>query len=165
VKCSIDRLASDQHPWPQDDSLPWFPSLNQVARGTALFMDHISHAYPFLHQPTFDPLVAEQHLVLAVICLGYHYGEDPDRNERLGSGVELALRCYRRASQVVESNEAGGSSSTSKLVTVQTYLLLQVFAMLYMGGDNCWDGRRMHSTVIAVGQTISCRSTPRQTDH
>lgn len=131
----------------------WSPSALQIENGIRLFFHHVAHAVPFLHEPTFDSASAKEHLVLSILCLGYYYGEDPDVGRRPGSGVELALKCYRRALEVVESNETSRSNSAQHLVIVQTYLLLQVCAMFYIGGDYSWDGRRIHSTVIAV-----CRS-------
>jgi hypothetical protein len=140
----------------QDD---WFPSRTQITHGIDLFFFHVAHFLPFLHKPSFNPSVAADHLVLSMACLGYQYGDDPDADGQDESGYKLSLQCFHAARELVVKNEDSATDSTHKLVIVQAYLLLQVYAMMYLGGEDCLDVLCMHSKMIGVS-LLRCALDP-----
>ncbi|GJN83835.1 hypothetical protein PLIIFM63780_007386 [Purpureocillium lilacinum] len=131
----------------QDD---WSPTEPQIARGCHLFFTHISPFMPFLHQPTFDASQVASHLLLSMLCLAYQYDEDPDCDEKEGSGACLSERCYLRARTQVALNEESAPPDSVSLV--QAYLLLQVYAMMYLCGDDSSYALRAHSKMIALAR-------------
>ncbi len=146
LQCS--KCTSPEHnAYIQDN---WFPSLAQIAHGIDLFFYHVAHFFPFLHEPTFDASVTVSYLVLSMCCLGYQYGDDPDTDGQEGSANNLSLQCFHAARQLVAQNEDNTTDLTHKLVIVQAYLLLQVYSMMYLGGEGGSDGMRMHSKIIGV---------------
>jgi hypothetical protein len=144
-----DGLLSNDTPQFQDE---WSPSALQITRGCNLFFTHVSHFVPFLHQPTFDATQIAPHLVLSILCLAYQYGEDPECGDQVGSGVCLSVRCLHRARALIASDEGRAESSTHNVTMVQTYLLLQICAMMYLCGDDSTYGLKMHSSMISLAR-------------
>ena len=144
-----ERLLLDNLPQFYDN---WSPSPLQIALGCNLFFTHVSPFVPFLHQPTFDATRFAPHLVLSILCLGYQYGEDPESATQVGSGVSLSARCFYRARALIASDDGGADGLTHNVTVVQTYLLLQICAIMYLCGDNSTYGLTMHSSMISLAR-------------
>ena len=142
-------LLTVDSPRPQDD---WLPSSLQLTRGCELFFAHVSHFIPFLHHPTFDIAQAPPLLALSMLSLGYQYCEDPECGDQEGSGVALSTRCFHRARGLVlfSSDEGPADAIIDNVVAVQSHLLLQICAMLYMCGDSSGYGLKIHSNMISL---------------
>lgn len=147
-----DGLLFMDSPRLQND---WFPSSLQLTRGCELFFAHVSPFVPFLHQPTFDVTQTAPLLALSMLCLGYQYGEDPECGNQAGSGVGLSTRCFHRARALISfySDEGPADGLTNTLMAVQSHLLLQVCAMMYLCGDNSAYGLKIHSNMIPLVRT------------
>jgi len=130
----------------------WFPSSSQIATGCQLFFTHVSHFVPFLHQPSFDATQISNHLLLSILCLGYQYGKDPDSGHQADSGASLAVRCFHRARLLVAPDEEKADVSTRGITMVQAYLLLQIYAMMYLCGDDSAYGLKTHSKMISLAR-------------
>lgn len=131
----------------------WFPSTLQTTQGCNLFFSHVSHFIPFLHQPTFDANETAPHLVLAILSLAYQYGDDPEGSGHTDSGSSLSVRCFHRARALIASEEARAEGVIHNISMVQTYLLLQICAMMYLcGGDYSAHGLKMHSTMTSLAR-------------
>ncbi|KAH8894713.1 hypothetical protein GQ53DRAFT_780115 [Thozetella sp. PMI_491] len=130
----------------------WYPSASQIRQGCELFFAHVSCFVPFLHQPTFDASAAAPFLVLSMLCLGYQYGEDPDCGSQEGSGASLSVRCFHRARVLIDSEEENADDSTQNNPMIQTFLLLQIFAMMYLCGNDSAYGLKMHSKMISLAR-------------
>ncbi|KAM5341945.1 hypothetical protein ACJ41O_014976 [Fusarium nematophilum] len=130
----------------------WSPSASQIARGCHLFFTHISPFAPFLHQPTFDASRIASHLLLSMLCLAYQYGEDPDCGDQEGSGVSLSERCFHSARVVIARDEERADDLTQNVSMVQAYLLLQIYAMMYLCGNNSAYGLKTHSKMIGLAR-------------
>lgn len=142
-----DRLLSNDPPRLHDD---WYPSVSQTTEGCDLFFTYVSHFVPFLHQPTFDATLVAPHLVLSMLSLGYQYGEDPDRSDQVGSGARLSARCYHQARVLIATEEESADDAIQAIPVVQTYLLLQICAMMFLCGNDSTYGLRMHSKMISL---------------
>jgi hypothetical protein len=145
----VDRLSPNDIPQLQDD---WFPTPLQISRGCNLFFANVSHYIPFLHQPTFDPIRTTSHLVLSILCLAYQHGEDPECGDQEGSGESLAIRCFHQARGIIASDETRSDALAQNTSMVQSYLLLQICAMMYLCGDNSAAGLSMHSHMISLAR-------------
>lgn len=131
------------------------PSTIQIVRGCELFFDHVSCFLPFLHRATFDPQHAPFSLVLGIVCLGYQYGEDPELESHPGSGANLSEGCYQHALAILYNEEPSGINEASyESQLVQSYLLLQIFAMLYKCGDDSKYGLGIHSKMISLARSV-----------
>ncbi|RJE20496.1 hypothetical protein PHISCL_07166 [Aspergillus sclerotialis] len=130
----------------------WYPSNLQITRGCDLFFTHISPFLPFLHQPTFNATLAAPHLIISMLSLAYQYGEDPDYGDRLGSGVNLSTRCFHQARALLPSDEGNMGGFSHNLTLVQSYLLLQICAMMYLCGQDSAYGLKMHSNMIPLAR-------------
>lgn len=142
-----DRSLSNDQPRPQDD---WNPSVSQTTVGCDLFFTYVSHFVPFLHRPTFDVTFVAPHLILAMLSLGYQYGEDPDRNDQTGSGASLSARCFHQARVLIPTEEESADDTAQNISIVQTYLLLQICAMMYLCGSDSTYSLKMHSKMISL---------------
>lgn len=131
----------------------WHPSLPQVTKGCSLFFRHVSPFIPFLHQPTFSPTRTARHLVLGMLCLGFQYGEDPDHESQPDSGLNLSKRCFQRALQLVAFEEDSAGDAIDGTTMTQTYLLLQIYAMMYLCGKESALGLKMHSKMISTARS------------
>ncbi|CAI7661446.1 unnamed protein product [Penicillium glandicola] len=136
----LDRLSPSDIPQLQDD---WAPTPLQISRGCNLFFTSVSHFLPFLHSPTFDPTRAPPHLVLSMLCLAYQHGEDPECGDQEGSGQTRVL---------LASDEDRPDASTMITTLVQSYLLLQICAMMYLCGESSASGLKMHSHIISLAR-------------
>ncbi|RSM02895.1 hypothetical protein CEP52_007747 [Fusarium oligoseptatum] len=130
----------------------WSPSTSQIAHGCQLFFTHVSHFVPFLHQPTFDAAHISNHLLLSMLCIAYQYGEDPDCVGQPGSGVSLSERCFHRARTVVLADEDKTDDPAHNVSMVQAYLLLQIYAMMYLCGNNSAYALKTHSKMISLAR-------------
>lgn len=131
----------------------WSPSAAQAARGIDLFFTHISHFVPFLHRPTIDVSQIPRHLLLAVLCLAYQYGEDPSCDYQADSGANLSAHCFHRARILMASNEEGTNDLAHDITMVQAYLLLQICSMMYLCGKDSRYGLKLHSRMISLART------------
>lgn len=148
---SPERLMSNSLSTLPDTS--WFPSTIQVAHGCTLFFSHVSHFVPVLHKPTFDMTSAPRPLILAMLSLGYQYGQDPECAEDRDSGARLSSRCFHRGRVLVASDDDAPDDMEHNVVLVQTYLLLQICAMMYLCSNDSAYGLKMHATMIALSRT------------
>ncbi|CAG8919135.1 unnamed protein product [Penicillium salamii] len=146
----LDRLSPNDIPQLQDD---WSPTALQISRGCDLFFSRVSHFLPFLHAPTFDPTQSPPHLVLSLLALAYHHGEDPECGEQEGSGESFSIRCFHQARALLASDEGRPDATTMIPTLVQSYLLLQICAMMYLCGENSSSGLKMHSHMISLART------------
>ncbi|PKX92282.1 uncharacterized protein P174DRAFT_512924 [Aspergillus novofumigatus IBT 16806] len=131
---------------PADDPLPhnltrvednWIPSAVQITQGCHLFFTHVS----------------SPHLILSILCLGYQYGEDPECSNQAGSGAILSARCFNQARSIIAFDDNTLNDPTRSLAIVQSYLLLQICAMMYMCGDHSAHGLKMHSNMISLARS------------
>lgn len=134
----------------QDD---WSPSALQIHRGCELFFAHVSHFVPFIHQATFDTTNTAPHLVLSILCLAYQYGNDPECGDDEGSGASLSIRCFHRARALLASDEGDTVGLKNNVTMVQSHLLLQICAMMYLCGDDSAYGLKMHSNMISLARS------------
>ncbi|PSN73776.1 hypothetical protein BS50DRAFT_195633 [Corynespora cassiicola Philippines] len=130
----------------------WHPSPLQVAQGCSLFFDHVSHFVPFLHCPTFDSTQVDRHLLLAMLCLAYQHGEDPECAHLPSSGEALSVRCFHRARALIAIEERKPEEPARYLSMVQAYLLVQVYVMMYLCGDDSTYGLKTHSKMISLSR-------------
>lgn len=147
-------LSNDLPPTPQQDD--WSPSTLQITTGCALFFTNVSHFLPFLHQPTFDPEQTPHHLLFSIMTLGYQHGDDPDSTDGPDSGAALSTRCFHRARTLVASEESQSttnSNMTHNISMVQSYLLLQICAMMYLCGEESAHGLKMHSKMVSLARS------------
>ncbi|KAK7598424.1 hypothetical protein V3481_000055 [Fusarium oxysporum f. sp. vasinfectum] len=131
----------------------WYPSTSQITQGCQLYFKHVSHFLPFLHQPTFDSASIPSHLLLSMLCIAYQYGVDPDRSDQQGSGVSLSERCYHRARDLVSGDDNGPDDSTRTLSLVQSLLLLEIYAMMYLCGNHSAYGLKTHTRMISLARS------------
>ncbi|KAL4782817.1 fungal-specific transcription factor domain-containing protein [Aspergillus varians] len=125
----------------------WSPSPAQITRGCDLFFAHVSHFLPFLHQPTFAAGQVPLQLLLSMLCLAYQYGDDPENN---CPGEDLSKRCFHRARALLATTTDAPEHS---LPTVQSFLLLQICAMMYLCGADSAHALKMHSVMISLART------------
>lgn len=135
----------------------------QVTRGCDLFFTHVSPFFPFIHQSTFDITQAAPELILGMLSLGYQYGEDPEMGDKEGSGAGLSKRCFHQARIMIASEEANTGDHSYNLSTVQSYLLLQICAMMYLCGTDSAYGLKMHSNMISLARASGIMQ-PRPTE-
>ncbi|KAF2970476.1 hypothetical protein GQX73_g3094 [Xylaria multiplex] len=146
ISAITDKNPSNSPPQLQED---WAPSPFQYSRGCELFFIHVAHYVPFIHYSTFDRSQIPLYLLLSMLCLGYQYGEDPDCEYEIGTGARLSRRCFRRARVCIATIEEDEEEATQQLFLVQSYLLLQICAMMFLCGKDSFYGLRAHSKMIS----------------
>jgi hypothetical protein len=87
-----------------------------------------------------------------MLSLGYQYGEDPDMGDKEGSGASLSMRCFHQARIMIASEEVNTGDHSYNLSTIQSYLLLQICAMMYLCGTDSAYGLKMHSNMISLAR-------------
>ncbi|KAE8168341.1 fungal-specific transcription factor domain-containing protein [Aspergillus tamarii] len=137
---------------PSNDQGDWLPSPTQITQGCDLFFRYVSHFLPFLHQPTFDATHIPLHLLLSILSLGYQHGEDPDCGDETGSGISLSTRCFHQARAFTTAEEGRTENPRQNTTLIQSYLLLQICAMMYLCGDVSASGLKMHSNMISLAR-------------
>lgn len=139
------RTSSASPPQVQDD---WAPSAAQLALGCELFFSYVAHYVPCLHQATFSASQASPHLLLAMLSLAYQHGEDPELGSQPGTGALLSRQCFHRARGLLALFDEDTEEPIPHVSIVQSYLLLQICAMMYLCGKDASYGLRMHSKMI-----------------
>ncbi|KAF4338391.1 Blue (type 1) copper domain protein [Fusarium beomiforme] len=148
----------------------WYPSTTQITQGCQLYFKHISHFLPFLHQPTFSPSCVPSHLLFSMLCLAYQYSQDPDCIDQEGSGVSLSERCFHRARALVSGDDYGTDDSTHNLSVIQSCILLEIYAMMYLCGNHSAYALKTHSKMVSLARSsglslpISGEPTPTTSD-
>ncbi|KAF3390217.1 hypothetical protein F1880_009292 [Penicillium rolfsii] len=135
----------------------------QVTRGCDLFFAHVSPFFPFIHQSTFDVAQMAPELILSMLSLGYQYGEDPDMGDKEESGASLSMRCFHQARIMIASEETDTADFSHNVSTIQSYLLLQICAMMYLCGSDSASGLKMHSNMISLARASGIMQ-PRPTE-
>lgn len=145
-EADLAHIIADMGKSPQPISEnEWFPSAQQITRGRELFFAHVAHFVPFLHQPTFDTSHAPPHFLLGMMCLAYQHGDDPDEINVEDSGSILSLRCFDRTRALMELEG-------NDLFLLQSHLLLQICAMMYLCGNYSAVGLKIHTTMISLAR-------------
>lgn len=147
---SPDRLSTNELLEAQRE---WFPSTIQIERGCDLFFRNVSPYVPFLHQPTFDPSQTPPFLILSMLSLAFQHGEDPDCGDQIGSGANLSINCFHRARFLALSSDNRPDVPSEDIAMVQSYLLLQICAMMFLCGKDSAHGLKMHSSMISLART------------
>ncbi|CAK7214073.1 hypothetical protein SEUCBS140593_002055 [Sporothrix eucalyptigena] len=91
-----------------------------------------------------------------MLCLAFQYGEDPDRSYDERSGTILSVRCYHRSRALIalaEDNSSSLNDSSRIRAMVQTYLLLEIFAMFYLPSKGSNNG---YSSGTDIAPTDMC---------
>ncbi|OGM49634.1 hypothetical protein ABOM_001890 [Aspergillus bombycis] len=109
--------------FPSNYQVDWFPSHTQITRGCDL-----------------------------IISLGYQHGEDPESGDQAGSGASLSIRCFHQARALTAAEESRTDSPRHNTTLIQSYLLLQICAMMYLCGDDSSSGLKMHSNMISLAR-------------
>ncbi|KAM0209977.1 hypothetical protein ACHAPA_008216 [Fusarium lateritium] len=135
------------------DQNDWYPSTLQIEIGCQLYFTHVCHFVPLLHQSTFDAACVPSKLLLSMLCLAYQYGEDPECNNQEKSGIALSERCFHRARALVDNDQDSADDATQSLSVVQTYLLLDIYAMMYLCGSHSAYGLRTHSKMVSLARS------------
>ncbi|KAJ2995592.1 hypothetical protein NUW58_g1233 [Xylaria curta] len=147
ISSIADKCSPNSPSQFQDDE--WSPSASQSSRGCDLFFAHVAHYVPFVHPPTFDRSRIPPYLLLSMLCLSYQYGEDPECEYQIGTGASLSRRCFHRARAYISTIEEEAEEPTQQLSLVQSYLLLQICAMMFLCGKESFYGLRAHSKMIS----------------
>lgn len=142
---------------PQSQTFPLLPSTSTrtapspsilsttiIADGINTFFTHLTHTCPFIHQPTFDISTAPDLLLLAMLCVAQRYIDNSDTGRRVGNEY------YTRAKALLEDMDESKCSPMLNLQTVQACLLLQLYAVLLVGGSETKQGLRLHAKCIEV---------------
>ncbi|KAL4798591.1 fungal-specific transcription factor domain-containing protein [Aspergillus venezuelensis] len=131
----------------------WLPSSRQITTGCDLFFAHVSHFVPFLHQPTFNPSQTPHLLLFSMLSLAYQYGDDPESGSN--TGAELSRQCFHRARTLLKAEHDNDTPEpfSSNIATVQSYLLLQICAMMYLCGPDSSYALKMHSAMISLSRS------------
>jgi hypothetical protein len=145
---------------PRTLKLPLFPptlrspvlSATTIEAGVDTFFTHLTHTCPFIHQPTFDISAAPDVLLLAILCVSQQYID----NSEQGRGVGHAY--YTRAKVLLEDMSESECSPMLNLQTVQACLLLQLYAVLLVGGSETKQGLRLHAKCIEVSLGMFCNN-------
>jgi hypothetical protein len=109
--------------------------------------------HPFPSQTHFRGNTTAPHLILSILCLAYQHGEDPECSNQAGSGAILSTRCFNKARSIIAFDNNMLNDPTQSLAIVQSYLLLQICAMMYMCGDHSANGLKMHSNMISLARS------------
>lgn len=115
-----------------------------VSIGVHLFFKHVAAYCPFIHQPTFDPSTAPDILLLAMLSISMQFGENTDEGKVVGR------RCFSQARKVLEEMDETSHTPAFNLQTVQACLLLQLCAIMMLGGSETKHGLRLHARCIEV---------------
>jgi hypothetical protein len=126
------------------------PTRDQIDRGVSLFFRHVAPWLDFLHEPTFDPGTAVECVVLACVALGLIYETEPSSAGEMSR--QTSLRCYAAAQRLAQQREGDQGDSTSSLAIIQAWLLLEVYAMMYL--DDSSKGLSMHSNLVGVRRVL-----------
>ncbi|KAL2871426.1 transcription factor domain-containing protein [Aspergillus lucknowensis] len=135
-------------------------SPGQIQRGCDLFFAHVSPFLPIIHKPTFDVAQAVPQLILSMLSLGYQYGEDPDSGGTERSGSNLSRHCFQQARALIASEETREDDLSYNFASVQSYLLLQICAMMYLCGPDSAHGLKMHPNMISLCRASGITQPP-----
>ncbi|OAK93525.1 hypothetical protein IQ06DRAFT_262434 [Phaeosphaeriaceae sp. SRC1lsM3a] len=148
---SPERLSSFDITQLQADQ---FLSADEIAHGCSLFFRRCSAFLPVLHQPTFDATQVPRYLLLSILCLAYQHGntlssDDPETS----LDVSLSVRCFQHARALIAIEEEERADQVLDATSlVQTYLFLQIYAMMYSDSDDSAYGLKTHSKMIALAR-------------
>ncbi|KAM0722493.1 hypothetical protein Q7P37_001934 [Cladosporium fusiforme] len=145
-----DGPALSDSPYLRDG---WYPSTSQIDRGLDLYFTHVSHFVPFLHQATFDAVSAPPCLIFGILSLAYQHGEDPDIACQGNSGKQLAATCFHHGRALCTLEAESDDDSTHNLALVQSLLLLEICAMVYICGKTSKQGLKMHGKVVSIARS------------
>lgn len=97
--------------------------------------------------------------MLSVLSLGFQHTEDPDEQFRAGTGERLSIRCFRQALDLVETvNPYELALRLQKLAHVQSCLLLEFCALMFLCGSYSAKGLELHSKITMVRVQMGCSS-------
>jgi hypothetical protein len=131
----------------------WRPSEAQVARGLDIYFSRVSLFIPFLHRPTVDSTCLPLHLTLSILAIAYQYEDDPVNLAQAESGQQLSLYCFHKARVLSAAEEEIEGDLWHNLALVQSLLLLEICAMMYICGKTSTQGMKMHSRMVSIARS------------
>jgi hypothetical protein len=137
----------------------WRPSEDQVTRGLDIYFSRVSHFIPFLHRPTCDSSCLPLYLTLSILSIAYQYEDDPVSLTQAGSGQQLSLYCFHKARVLSAAEEEVEGDLSHNLALVQSLLLLEICAMMYICGKTSTLGLKMHSRMISIARSAGLLRT------
>ncbi|ENH75705.1 Zinc finger protein C11D3.17 [Fusarium oxysporum f. sp. cubense race 1] len=85
--------------------------------------------------------------------LNFSLDQGSPESDQQGSGVSLSERCYHRARDLVSGDDNGPDDSTRTLSLVQSLLLLEIYAMMYLCGNHSAYGLKTHTRMISLARS------------
>jgi hypothetical protein len=137
----------------------WRPSEAQVSRGLDVYFSRVSHFVPFLHRPTFDSTCVPLYLTLSILAIAYQYGDDQASCAQVGSGQQFSLHCFHKARVLCAAEEEIDGDLSHNLALVQSLLLLEICAMMYICGKTSTHGMKMHSRMVSIARSAGLLRT------
>lgn len=114
-----------------------------VHRGCELYFRHVSPFLSFIHQSTFDPADVPEALLMAILSVGLQF----ETQEVLGP--DLPAQAFRRGKDLLSQSKLLEKCPFAKNIhTIQAYLLLEMYAAMYSGGQDTTIGLQMHHKSI-----------------
>lgn len=116
-----------------------------VERGCELYFRHVSPFLAFIHQPTFDFTDLPEALLMGMLSVGLQFETD----EALAS--DAPAQAFGRGRELLSQTEVSEEPLFAKnIYTIQAYLLLEMYAALYSGGQDTTVGLQMHHKSVEV---------------
>lgn len=120
-------------------------SASLIQRGCELFFRHVSPFFAFVHQPTFDSTDSPEALLMGMLSVGLQFETEE------ASASDVSAQAFRRGRELLSQTDASEELLFAKNIhTVQAYLLLEMYAAMYSGGQDTTVGLQMHHKSVEV---------------
>ncbi|WVW81040.1 hypothetical protein I302_103031 [Kwoniella bestiolae CBS 10118] len=143
-------VTSRTSPLSSSSTADIFLSQDTVDKGVSLFFKHVSGYFPFLHRPTFSIAQTSEYLLMAILSVSMQFSEDETEGSR------IAKYCFTRGRKLLdamEQNDQELDHGAFKLDVIQSYLLLEIHALMFSAGTDSSYGLRMHNRLIELART------------
>ncbi|KAK6001211.1 hypothetical protein QM012_002542 [Aureobasidium pullulans] len=115
-----------------------------VQRGVQLYFRHISPFLPFIHQHTFEHRDMPEALLMGILSIGLQFeSEEMDPS--------IPAQAFKHGRQLLTQIELSDEVLFARNIpTVQAYVLLELYAAMYSGGQDTTIGLQMHHKSVEL---------------
>ncbi|THY20663.1 hypothetical protein D6D01_06645, partial [Aureobasidium pullulans] len=135
-----------------------------IQKGCDLYFRHVSPFLPFIHHPTFDFRHLPEALLMGMLSVGLQFNTEDEVYP------DIAVQTFKRGIELLSQSEVSEEPLFARNIhTVQAYLLLELYAAMYSGGQDTTIGLQMHHKSVetlrsdgASHRSVKCDRGPRR---
>lgn len=137
----LQRIGTAEGIQPTQEHFP----ATLIQRGVQLYFQHVSPFLPFIHQHTFEHTDMTEALLMGMLSIGLQFESEQEMDPN------IPAQAFKRGRKLLIQAELSDEVLFARTIhTIQAYVLLELYAAMYSGGQDTTIGLQMHHKSVEV---------------